>query len=241
MNKSVFSNVRNIKCLENENIFKNEKIELNCKNNIDGIDLLEKLKDECVSVVFFDPQYRGILDKMNYGNEGKENSRQLERCNLIQMNDEKIINFIKEIDRILIKTGHLFLWIDKFHLCEGINNWIDNSNLKIVDLIVWNKQTFGMGYRSRRTCEYLMILQKTPIKAKGVWKSRNIRDVWEEKIINKVHPHQKPIELQKVLIESVSNENDVIVDPCAGSFSVFESCKKCNRNFLGTDLKNQNN
>ena len=50
--------------------------------------------------------------------------------------------------------------MDKFHLCEGIKNWIAGTNLHIVDLITWNKETFGMGYRTRRTAEYLLILQK---------------------------------------------------------------------------------
>ena len=59
----------------------------------------------------------------------------------------------------------------------------------------------GMGYRSRRYAEILMVLQKDPRKAKGVWKIHNIPDIWEEKVkrINGVHP--KPVGLQGELIE----------------------------------------
>jgi site-specific DNA-methyltransferase (adenine-specific) len=152
------------------------------------------------------------------------------------MTEIVIKNFILEISTVLKKSGHLFLWIDKFHLCEGIYNWIKNTDLLIVDMIVWNKQTFGMGYRSRRTSEYLLILQKVPIKSKGIWKIKNIPDVWNEKIIKKIHPHQKPYELQQKLILSVSNKNDLIIDPAAGSFSVLKICKVNQRNFLGTDI-----
>lgn len=236
--KSVYSNERSIKSCDYKFVFKNKKYELNKKYSIDGIKLMKDLNDEVISTIFFDPQYRGILDKMSYGNEGKPNSRQLKRSELTQMSDEIIIKFIKEINRILIKSGHLFLWIDKFHLCEGISGWIRKTDLSIVDMIVWDKTKMGMGYRTRRQSEYLLVLQKEPVKAKGVWKTRNIRDVWVEKIVNKVHPHQKPIELQKALIEAVSNPFDIILDPCAGSFSVMESANLCNRFFLGTDLKN---
>lgn len=238
INKSVYSNQRNIEAPSLNSIFVDKKYKLNHKYNVDGITLMKSLKDYSISTVFFDPQYRGILDKMSYGNEGKCNSRQRARTKLIQMNEETIIKFIYEIDRILIKSGHLFLWIDKFHLCEGISNWIRKTDLSIVDMIVWDKTKMGMGYRTRRQSEYLLVLQKEPVKAKGVWKTRNIRDVWVEKLKDKKHPHQKPIELQKVLIEAVSNPFDIILDPCAGSFSVMESANLCNRFFLGTDLKN---
>ena len=59
------------------------------------------------------------------------------------------------------------------------------------------KQRIGMGYRTRRKSEYLIVLQKQPRKAKGVWKSRNIPDVCAEAVTeNNGHPHKKPIALQ---------------------------------------------
>ena len=38
------------------------------------------------------------------------------------------------------------------------------------------------------------------------------------------------------MIESVSVASDIILDPCAGGFSVLEACKLANRDFLGCDL-----
>lgn len=203
---------------------------------MDGLDLLKSLKDNSVNAVFFDPQYRGVLDKMNYGNEGE---RQIERSKLPQMSERKITSFIKEINRTLQDSSHLFLWVDKFHLCEGITTWLKKTDLAIVDMVVWNKSKIGMGYRTRRSSEYLLILQKTPIKSKGIWLIKNIPDVWTEKIDNKSkkHPHQKPLGLQKILIEAVSSIGDIIVDPAAGSYSVLEACLLSQRTFLGCDIK----
>ena len=207
----------------------------NTRLKMDGLEFLSHLPKKSIPVAFLDPQYRGLLDKMNYGNEGK--SREKRRCSLKQMTEELIEQFIAGIDDVLIPSGHLFLWIDKFHLCQGFKPWIEGTQLEIVDLIIWDKERFGMGYRSRRVCEYCVVLQKHPKRAKGVWKIHNIRDVWREQTDTKKHPHPKPVKLQAALITAVSNEGDYVIDPAAGSFSVMEAAHSQNRNFIGCDLE----
>ena len=206
----------------------------NQKLKIDGLDLLEKIPTETIKACFFDPQYRGVLDKQKYGNEGI--SRGKARCSLPQMSEKLIQEFIQKIDIVLMKSAHLFLWIDKFHLCQGIQDWFCKTNLQTVDMITWEKHKIGMGYRTRRKSEYLMILQKKPIRAKDIWISHNIPDVWAEKVTTDIHPHAKPIGLQKALIESVSQQNDIILDPSMGSGSVFTACTQTNRYFIGGDI-----
>ena len=206
--------------------------EINQRNKGDGLELLKSLQSNSVPLVFFDPQYRGVMDKMNYGNEG---ARQKLRAQLPQMSEELIFEFMSEISRVLIPSGHLMLWIDKFHLVEGMSSWYNDLNP--VDLITWNKGKMGMGYRTRRVSEYLMILQKSPKRAKDVWTDHAIRDVWDETITHKdKHAHAKPELLQRRLIMAVTKEGDTVVDPCAGGFSVMRSAMTTGRNFLGTDL-----
>lgn len=215
-------------------LFKSLKYSLNKKNKADGLDLLATLNDKTIAAVFFDPQYRGILDKLNYGNEGKLRGKA--RCSLTQMPEEVIISFINEISRVLKDSGHLFLWIDKYHLCQGVLSWFSKTDLNLVDLIVWDKDRIGMGYRTRRKSEYLLVFQKEPIKAKGCWNNHSIPDVWKEKV-SKSHPHSKPIELQRILIEATTTPKDIILDPASGGYSVFEACEKADRDFLGCDVE----
>ena len=208
----------------------------NCKHKVDGLTLLKEIETQSIKAAFFDPQYRGVLDKMHYGNEGV---RQAGRVALPQMDEQTIKQFILEINRTLSPSGHLFLWVDKFHLCEGVQHWLENTDLNMVDLIVWDKGRMGMGYRSRRKSEYLLILQKKPIRAKGCWLSHNIPDVWAEKLkkSEKNHPHSKPNGLQRALIEATTNPGDIILDPAAGGFSVLSACQESNRNFIGCDIR----
>jgi site-specific DNA-methyltransferase (adenine-specific) len=232
--KSVFSSVREECPVSAVTVLKSPVASINAQNVLNGLTLLNNIHNNVITAAFFDPQYRGIMEKMKYGNEGR--SRQKARCALEQMTSETIKNFIQEIDRVLKPSGHLFLWIDKFHLCEGTNDWFMDTSLCAVDLITWDKGKIGMGYRTRRKSEYLLLLQKKPLRAKGVWSRHDIPDVWPEKITGKKHPHQKPRLLQQALITSVSSKNDFILDPCSGSYSALEACKATDRNFIGCDL-----
>ncbi len=229
---SVFSPVRTIQAPP---VQIPDDLTLNTKLEMDGLELMRKLLDNSVSIVFFDPQFRGVYDKMNYGNE--DTSRNNARVKLPQMSEPLIIDFVKEISRILIPSGHLFLWMDKFHLCSDFQTWSDGTLLSVVDMVTWDKTKFGLGYRTRHQSEFCVILQKEPRRAKGVWTLRNIPDVWQERIPKKTHPHNKPIDLQAELIEAVSSQGDLVVDPAAGSFSVLEACRLRGRNFLGCDIQ----
>jgi site-specific DNA-methyltransferase (adenine-specific) len=152
------------------------------------------------------------------------------------MDETQIIAFIKAIDRVLMPSGHLLLWIDKYHLCTGIAHWLSATSLNTVDLIVWNKERFGMGYRTRRVSEYFLVLQKAPLRAKGVWRLHDIPDVWAEKVEGGF-THAKPVGLQGRLIECLTNPDEMVLDPAAGSYSVLTACQRTNRRFLGCDVR----
>ncbi|WP_196483003.1 DNA methyltransferase [Burkholderia cepacia] len=202
------------------------------RQKMNGLELLGKFSDGAVPAVFFDPQYRGVLDKLKHGNEG---ARQKGRAELSQMSEEVITEFVSEIDRVLKPSGHLLLWVDKFHLVEGVDGWIEGTRLEVVDLVTWDKAKFGMGFRTRRQSEYLMVLQKAPKKAKGYWTAHNIPDVWTEKV-GRHHPHAKPEKLQSALIEAIVMPGDFVVDPASGGWSVQRSAAAVGRHSIGADL-----
>ncbi|MCE2437190.1 MAG: hypothetical protein J4F97_04175 [Pseudomonadales bacterium] len=228
---SVYSGVRRI---SSPKLALPPGLQPNTRLKMDGIEFLGKLPAKSVPVAFFDPQYRGVLDKLSYGNEGANRGQR--RAALVQMGKDLILEFLRGIDAALIPSGHLFLWVDKFHVCEGVGSWLAGTELGIVDLVTWDKETFGMGYRTRRRAEYCVVLQKLPRRAKGVWKIHNITDVHSEPVSRRDHPHAKPVDLQGKLMSAVSEEEDYVIDPAAGSFSVLEAARECGRTFLGCDL-----
>lgn len=236
-NKKSSKNVFGSDCKLNKGkpLTNNLKSLLNKRNKFDGLKFLKMIPDRSITTAFLDPQYRGILDKMGYGNEGKTRGRK--RSELPQMGNVIITEFAREIERVLVPSGHLFLWMDKFHLLNGFKDWFTETTMEIVDMVIWDKGKIGMGYRTRRCTEYLVILQKYPKKAKNVWCDHSIRDIQLEKTEHRdVHTHSKPIQLQSRLIQTVTPKNGIVLDPAAGSFSVMESALIAKRSFLGCDI-----
>ncbi|CAI2194549.1 16616_t:CDS:2, partial [Funneliformis geosporum] len=139
------------------------------------LELLTNLKENSVSLVFFDPQYEPVK-------------------NVLAVN----YPLYSQINKTLLGNDRIPLWLLK------------TPTLKIVDFL------------------------KFPQTGKR-FKNRSFGNVWEEKVVptsKRKHPHQKPRELIKALISATTNEGDLIVDPCAGSFVVLEFCQELNRKFL---------
>lgn len=209
--------------------------QLDRRNRGDGLALLDRLPDGSVPLVIFDPQYRGVLDRLGYGNEGV---RQTGRALQMPMDEATIKAFCAAILRVLKPSGHMALWMDKFHLVQG-TAWWDAQQATAVDMITWDKGRIGMGYRSRRRSEYVVIVQKKPIRAKGCWRRHDIPDVWVEKLTpdeRARHPHAKPPRLHAGLIEAMTDPGDLVVDPAAGGFMVMDAALTTHRRFLGTTL-----
>lgn len=208
----------------------------NDRNKVNGIDLLAALKPESAKLVFFDPQYRGIFDKQKYGNEG---TRQKRRSALPQMTDDDITDFITGIVRALKPSGHLVLWGDKFSISTGRHLlWWQRhlGTLHQVDMITWNRIAPGMGRRTRGYCEFALVFQKEPKRAKGIWIDRGIMDCWPESSDRSLHPHAKPTQLIYRLIRCVTKTGDLVVDPAAGAYGVLDACRLTGREFMGGDL-----
>lgn len=203
---------------------------------MDGLEMLGRIPEAVIPLVFFDPQYRSVLDKQAYGNEGE---RQKGRALLSQMSDEQIRSFVNESRRVLMPSGHLMLWVDKYIVCTGVAGLVGETDLRVVDMITWDKGRMGMGYRTRRQSEHLVVFQKPPVRAKGVWHRHDIPDVWTERaeIGERKHPHAKPVELQTRLICAVTCPGDFVIDPAAGGYSVLKSSVSAGRRFIGCDLE----
>src|SRR6516225_8749812 len=134
------------------------------------------------------------------------------------------------------------------HLASVLQEGRENANIdaglgfiwrisvKAVDLVAWDALPLGMGYRTRRRGDYLLVLQKRPLAAKNTWRDHSIPSRWPEKVDRTLHPHIKPIGLMRKLISAVTRPGDLVVDPAAGSFVVMHAAHQLGCDFVGCDL-----
>jgi site-specific DNA-methyltransferase (adenine-specific) len=202
----------------------------------DALTLLRAMPDDCAAVAFFDPQYRGVLDRLKFGNEG---ARQKGRYKLPSMSSQYIDACGREIARILRPSGYLALWADTFNVCQAHHLRIADA-IQVVDLIAWDNLRPGMGKRSRQRGDYVVLMQTPPISP-STWRDRSIPNRWPEKIDlkaypRKIYPHTKPFNLISRLIGAITKPGDLVVDPAAGSFVVMHVATKMQRRFIGCDI-----
>jgi len=182
-----------------------------------------------VDLVFCDPQYEKVSNVLhtNYP--------------LYPQSDYQIMRIIEQVGRVLKPSSFCLLWINKGLLgSDRIAAWmIKAPNLKIVDCLVWyKKNTLGLGTWLRSNAEFCFLLQKYPTTGKK-FTNRSFGTAWEENSLptsQRKYPHQKPRELIKTLITATTQEGDLVVDPCAGSFVVLDVCQELKRDYLGCDL-----
>lgn len=67
---------------------------------------------------------------------------------------------------------------------------------------------------------------------KGLYYPKSILDISNANQTNKVHPTQKPIALYEYLIKTYTNEGDLVLDNCAGSFTTAVACDNLNRKWI---------
>jgi len=74
-------------------------------------------------------------------------------------------------------------------------------------------------------------------KPNAVFNRHCQKPIWKYPVgRNKLHPTQKPAALFEYLIESSTNEGDIVLDCCIGSGTTAEACINTNRHYLGFEL-----
>ena len=119
---------------------------------------------------------------------------------------------------------------------HGLNNYIP-----LIFRKKFSAQVLKANMKIVGNCEYGVLLyrEKLPkFNNKGKMVMNCIEWVEDEDINNypKLHPTQKPIGLLKRLISLFTDENEVVIDPCAGSGSTLVASIELNRKAYGFEI-----
>jgi len=112
---------------------------------------------------------------------------------------------------------------------------------KLIELYGFNKEDWFIEYDKLKEINdnfYNELGREYPTF--NLWEGRgcksNVLEYAKDPNSKRLHPTQKPVPLLKDLIQTFSNEGDLILDFTAGSFSTLVACEQTNRNGIGIEL-----
>ena len=241
-------------------------MKLNEIYNMDCIEYMKTLPNECIDLIIADPPYYKIYGEFDFiWSDVKE---YIEWCK----------QWTLECNRILKNSGSFYMYgamgyNNGFPLVKVIDYLVENTNLKVINWITQrNSRGRGTtkGYMKAReelvymtkskqyTWNVAYTQEKTKRKDLGFNgkprknKFKRCSDVWIDiaeasqsskqrfKLSNgHSFPTVKALKLCDRIINASSNEGDLVYIPFAGSGSEIVSCINNNRNYIATEISKQ--
>ena len=213
----------------------------------DALELFETIDDESVDLIIADPPYN--LGK-NYGNnhDSKKFDEYLEFSKIWLAHAKRVlapagtiyvfmgVRFISYLYSILDVDLRMFFnsWI-VWHYTQGIGKTAGFSPRHDDILLFTKSKNFTFNLDSVR------VPQKY-YRARNNMRGANPGDVWEFSHVHycnvnrQNHPTQKPEGLIERMVLASSNEEDLILDPFAGSGTTLRVCQQLNRSAVGFEI-----
>lgn len=207
----------------------------NDKNRIilgDCLEVMRGIPDNSVDLILTDPPYE--LD-----NHGGGTTDFAQRKLVKDLHIDFISNSF-DLDTVFSEFIRLCNTVNVVVFCSNkqvskIMNWWETLGYSVT-LLAWDKPNpvpFGNG-KYISNLEFMVYVRGKNAAFNGS-NLKTFRNVGVSSS-KRLHPTEKPLELVKRLIEIHSNENDLVLDPFAGSGSTLIACKDLNRNYIGIEI-----
>ena len=223
----------------------------------DCLELLKKLDDKSIDLIFLDPPYNLQLNKeLTRPNHSVVNgvSQDWDKFDNYQSYDQFTYSYLESCKRLLKDDGGLWI-IGSYHNIFRIGKILQDLNFWILNDVIWVKSNPLPNFRATRLTnahETLIWCSKSP-KSKYQFNYHTLktsnedkqeRSVWnfpicsgKERIKNgnneTAHPTQKPLALMNRIILQSTLKDDLVLEPFAGTGSFCASAKYLGRNYIG--------
>jgi len=203
--------------------------------NGDALDLLKRIPDKYIDLIFADPPYfgnqSGLIIKRNDGHADTFDTQKAQWAYSKSLNYQFEFHYtwLKEAQRIL-KDGSTIWITGTYHSIGVINVVLQNLGFKILNDIILHKRNAPPNFKGScfRAVTETMLWAKKNSNGKtrfnykvmkelnGGVQMKNIWEYWAEK-----NPFRHPATKQPIVLEYAilagSDEGDLILDPFAGS------------------------
>ncbi len=224
-----------------------------------------RIEDESVQLIFADPPYNLSGNGLKLVGNKTGGDYYMINEEWDKMGEKEYFDFtnewIRASKRVLKPNGSIFICCSYHNIGECVLG-LKNNGFEVKNIITWQK-TNAMPNLTRRVLthstefiiwavkgknwvfNYEILKELNPEKTKD-GKSKQMRDVWQiplcqgkERLKDEngraLHPTQKPEELLKRIILGFSNEEDIVLDPFAGSGTTPYIAKKYNRSYIAIE------
>ena len=207
--------------------------------NSDCIIGMQELENESVNALITDPPYNIAKDN---------NFKSMGRAGIDFGEWDKNFNLVSwlpiAIDKVK-KGGNIVIFTD-WKSTTPIVEELEKLNCEVKDMIRIEKSNPMPRNRDRRfITDYEISIWA--VKKGAKWTFNRISETYERPLIktkvtpksekiDEGHPTQKNVETMEWLIERLTNERDVVLDPFMGSGTTGVACQNLNRRFIGYEL-----
>jgi DNA modification methylase len=133
-----------------------------------------------------------------------------------------------------MNTGsHFYSFID-WRNYPILANVVESGGIRISNMVVWDKEIFGMGQNFRNQHELVIFGSKgKPRKCSA----HNIPNVIRSKRVRSdEHPTEKPVDILRMFVEMSTEQGEIVLDCFLGSGSTAVACEKTGRRWVGIDI-----
>jgi site-specific DNA-methyltransferase (adenine-specific) len=203
--------------------------------NIDGLELLKTLPDNSIDFILTDPPYEL---EIHGGGAGFMKDRKLLNKHISYIGyGFDFDTYFSEYERVL-KVMNAVIFCSNNQVSKTMN-WFENKGYSVT-LLVWKKPNpipLGNGKYIGDT-EFMIYVRGKGATFNNIGYKDQLR-VFEYNVPStseRIHPTEKPIDMLRRLLLIHTNENDVVLDTFAGSFTTGLACHKENRKCIASEI-----
>lgn len=202
--------------------------------NIDCIEGLRKLPDNCIDLIVTDPPY--IIDTVGGG--FCKTQKYLSKIKPLS-NGFCFESIYPELIRVMKKIN-IYIFCSLSQIPYNLNFFCNKFDCGF-DLLTWHKTNPLPVCNNKYLCdtEYILFFREKNVRIFGNYSTKKKYFISNTNSDSKKfnHPTVKPLNIIQTLIYNSSSEGDIVLDPFIGSGTTAIAAMKQKRKYLGFEIE----